>query len=401
MFFFSYSIVLLYFGKSGYKETETISDFFVGGKKLGLFACISTFLATWFSAASMQGLSGAIYTYGYTFVFYSVIPWFIGAGFLVLLVPKLRASGAMTLPEYFNIRYKSKYLQVSSGLLVIINFVFYIVIQIRGFGIVISEFLEIPYTLAIIIVYIFVLYTTFGGLFSIARSDSFNFVIICAGVLVAVLLIMDKVGGIMALHYKASLIEGYPIEGYSYYTPKGSLVKILAGGNMPLLSLISAFFGWGLGISTNPQYTARIIAAKDDKTAVNMIKKSVLLLIVVYIGVIFIGLGSRILMPSVSGLESMDEIFPFVFNTLFSSPFNGIILLSIMAAAISTANSQLLVASSSFIYDVFGIISKKEHNDEVLLMISRLVVFVVGTFSLVLSLFPLESLQKRAESPLL
>ncbi|MBK5252562.1 MAG: sodium:solute symporter family protein [Peptostreptococcaceae bacterium] len=392
LFFFLYSIALLYFGKSGYKETETISDFFVGGKRLGLLACVSTFVATWFSAASMQGLPGLIYTYGYAFVFYSVIPWFIGAWFLILLAPKLRASGAMTIPEYLNMRYDSKAIQVSGGLLVVMNFILYIVIQIRGFGIVISEFLEIPYTLAILIVYIFVLYTTFGGLFSIARSDSFNMVIICMGVLIAVISILNRVGGIGALFEKARMIEGYAIEGYPYYTPKGSLLHPLAGGNMPLLTLISAFFGWGLGLSTNPQYTTRIIAAKDDKTAVKMIKISIVILSFVYAGLILIGLGSRAIIPMVQGVDSIDAIFPFIFNSLLSSKISGLVFLSIMAAAISTANSQLLVASSSFVYDVFEIVSKKTHTDEMLLGISRFVVFVAGSISLLLALSPPESL---------
>ena len=392
LFFFVYSIALLYFGKSGYKETETISDFFVGGKRLGLFACVSTFVATWFSAASMQGLPGLIYTYGYAFVFYSVIPWFIGAGFLILLAPKLRASGAMTIPEYLNLRYESKAIQVTGGLLVVMNFILYIVIQIRGFGIVISEFLEIPYTLAILIVYIFVLYTTFGGLFSIARSDSFNFIIICMGVLIAVILILNRAGGIVSLFEKAKMIEGYAIEGYPYYTPKGSLLHPLAGGNMPLLSLVSAFFGWGLGISTNPQYTTRIIAAKDDKTAIKMIKSSIVILSFVYACLILIGLGSRIIIPMVEGVDSIDAIFPFVFNSLLPSKISGLVFLSIMAAAISTANSQLLVVSSSFVYDVFEIVSKKTHTDEKLLGISRFVVFVAGSISLLLALSPPESL---------
>ncbi len=392
LFFFVYSIALLYFGKSGYKETETISDFFVGGKRLGLFACVSTFVATWFSAASMQGLPGLIYTYGYAFVFYSVIPWFIGAGFLILLAPKLRASGAMTIPEYLNLRYESKAIQVTGGLLVVMNFILYIVIQIRGFGIVISEFLEIPYTLAILIVYIFVLYTTFGGLFSIARSDSFNFIIICMGVLIAVILILNRAGGIVSLFEKAKMIEGYAIEGYPYYTPKGSLLHPLAGGNMPLLSLVSAFFGWGLGISTNPQYTTRIIAAKDDKTAIKMIKSSIVILSLVYACLILIGLGSRIIIPMVEGVDSIDAIFPFVFNSLLPSKISGLVFLSIMAAAISTANSQLLVVSSSFVYDVFEIVSKKTHTDEKLLGISRFVVFVAGSISLLLALSPPESL---------
>ncbi|GAU78304.1 sodium:solute symporter [Fusibacter sp. 3D3] len=391
-FFFFYSIALLYFGKTGYNESDTIDDFFIGGRKMGLFALVSTFVATWFSAASMQGLPGSIYVYGFTFVLYSIVPWFIGAGFLYLLTPKLRASGAVSIPDYFNKRYQSKTLQVSTGILIIFNFILYIVIQIRGFGIVISEFLEIPYTLAIVIVYIFILYTSFGGLFSLAKSDGFNFIVICIGIFLGTWIILFRIDSIETFINQANAVEGYAIEGYFYYTPKASLLKPLAGGGMTLISLISAFFAWGLGLATNPQYTVRIIAAKDTETALEMIKRSVAILFVTYIGIIIIGLGMRVIMPSIKSVDSIDSVLTVVINSLFSTPISGIVMLAIMAAAISTANSQLLVAASSFIYDVFGIVSKKQRSDDVLLTISRVVVLIVGSLSLLLAISPPESL---------
>lgn len=392
MFFFLYSIALLYFGKSGYSEIETADDFFSGSGKMRLIPCISTFVATWFSAASMQGLSGAIYTYGYTFVFYSVVPWFLGAACLLALIPGLRASGTTTIPEYLNKRYKSRGLQLAGGVLVIINFIMYIVIQIRGFGLVIAEFLEITYPLAIVIVYVFVLYTTFGGLFSIAKSDGFNTMIISIGVMVAVFFILQKTGGVIKIHDQAKVIEGVAIEGVGYFTKKGSLLNPLAGGQMTLLSLVSAFFGWGVGLAANPQYTVRIVAAKDNKTARHMILFSVLLLTVIYGGVVLIGLGSRVIMPFVEDIESIDALFAYVFNAQFPSYVSGIVLMAIMAAAISTANSQLLVVSSSFIYDIYKLLLPKTVTDEKLLRVSRLVVFLAGSVSLFLALSPPESL---------
>ena len=391
-FFFIYSIALLYFGKTGYDESETIDDFFVGGKKMGLFALVSTFVATWFSAASMQGLPGSIYVYGLTFALYSIVPWFIGAFFLMLLTPKLRESGAVSIPHYLSIRYKNKNIQVITGILIIFNFILYIVIQIRGFGIVISEFLEIPYIFAIVIVYIFILYTSFGGMFSLAKSDGFNFIVICIGILLSTFIVLFKFEGISDFIGRANAIEGYAIRGYSYYTPKNSLLNPLAGGTMTILSLVSAFFAWGLGLAANPQYTVRIIAAKDTKTALSMIKRSLIILTVTYACVILIGIGMRIIMPSIRFVDSVDSVLTTVVNSIFSSPMSGIVMLSIIAAAISTANSQLLVASSSFIYDVFNVLSAKKREDEILLNISRIVVLIVGSLSLLLAISPPASL---------
>lgn len=392
LFFFFYSIVLLVFGKSGYEEIEDIDDFFSGGRKMGTFACVSTFVATWFSAASMQGLTGSIYSYGYAFVLYSVVPWFIGAFLLYKITPRLRSSGAVTIPEFFYIRYNSRIFQVLGGMIVIVNFILYIVIQIRGFGLVVSEFLDISYQMSILLVYVFVLYTTFGGLFSISKSDGVNSIIIFIGVLIATGAIILRVGGIAKIHTQAGQIEGLGIKSLHYFASKGSLLDPRAGGNMPIISIISAFFGWGLGLASNPQYTVRIIAAKDDTTAKSMIKKSVMILAVIYGGLMLIGLGSRVLIPSVSQIDTVDQLFPYVFNTEFPIYISGIILISIMAAAISTANSQLLVVSSSFVYDILGILSKTEHSNERLIFISRLVIFLAGSVSLILAVSPPESL---------
>lgn len=392
MIFFFYSMILLYFGKSGYKEIETIDDFFSGGRKMGLFACISTFVATWFSAASMQGLSGALFMYGYASVLYSVVPWFIGAYLLMRITPRLRASGAMTIPEYFYIRYNSRMLQLTGGLIVIVNFILYIVIQIRGFGLVVSEFLDISYTMSILLIYVFVLYTTFGGLFSISKSDGFNSIIIVTGVLVAAGYILSRAGGVSDIHRMAAAVEGFGIEGSPYFTQKGTLLSPTAGGSMPVLSLISAFFGWGLGLASNPQYTVRIIAAKDDRTAKAMIKKSMGILAVIYGCLVIIGLGSRVIAGPLSDIESIDQIFPYIFHAKFPIHVGGIVLIALMAAAISTANSQLLVVSSSFVYDIFAILSKRDYRDETLIFISRIVIFAAGSISLLLAISPPASL---------
>lgn len=105
-----------------------------------------------------------------------------------------------------------------------------------------------------------------------------------------------------------------------------------------------------------------------------------------------IGLGSRVLMSSVEQIDTVDQLFPYVFNSEFPIYISGIILISIMAAAISTANSQLLVVSSSFVYDILGILSKTERSNENLIFISRFVIFLAGSVSLFLAISPPESL---------
>lgn len=155
---------------------------------------------------------------------------------------------------------------------------------------------------------------------------------------------------------------------------------------------ITSLFGWGLGLAANPQYAIRINSAKNTGTAVRMISYSVLLLAVMYLGIFVIGIGSRVLQPEIASILSVDEILPYVINNVIYSRFSGFLLVSIVAAAISTANSQLLVAASGYSYDIYKNIFKPTVTDERLLTINRAFVFFAGTVSLLLSLKPPESL---------
>ncbi len=391
-YFTLYTVVLLWFGKNGFKKSNSLKDFFVAGNSLGLLPCICTFIATWFSAASMQGLSGSIYAYGYAVILYAVIPWFIGAAFLVTIAPRLKEYDILTVPEYFRIRYDSKLIQAMGGSIIVICYTLYMIIQIRGFGVVMSELLDINYTFAIILVYMFIVYTTFGGLFSVTKTDGLNFFLFSLSILLAVILILKNTNGITNIHEQATLISTRPFPNTSYVTEKGALLDSFSNGAYAPLVIINGFWGWGLGLAANPQYAIRIISAKNKKTAVNMISYSVLIMAFIYLGIFIIGLGSRVLQPTINSISSVDEVFPYIINNVIYSNLSGLILIGITAAAISTANSQLLVLASGFTYDIFRNYSTKNYDDHKFMNFNRIFILIAGTLSLLLSVKPPMSL---------
>jgi len=89
-YFALYTFVILWLGKYGLNKTRTIRDFYIADGSLGLFSSIATFGGTWFSAASMLGLTGSIYAFGYSAILYSVVGWFFGAFLIVLLATKFK-----------------------------------------------------------------------------------------------------------------------------------------------------------------------------------------------------------------------------------------------------------------------------------------------------------------------
>ncbi|MBZ2175912.1 sodium:solute symporter family protein [Schnuerera sp. xch1] len=360
--------------------------------KLELITSIFSFCATWFSAASMQGITGTFYAYGYNTILYSILPWFIGAVLLILLASRLKDYDIITIPEFFYLRYESKVLQAMAGMLIVIAYTLYIIIQVRGFGIVISELLDISYTFARILVYLFIIYTTFGGLFSVSKVHRLCFVLTVAGIFIATAIVLKNVGGITIIYEKATLINTKPFPNFPYVTKQRGLLDPFAKGQMPPVITFTSFFGWGLGLATNPQYATYIISAKDKKTATKMIYYSKFLLVLMYFGLMIIGIGSRVLEPTIKSISSVDEVFPYMINNVIYSPFSGLILIGITAAAVSTANSQLLLAASGFSYDIYKNIINKNISEEKLLNLNRIFIFIISTISLILSINPPDSL---------
>lgn len=379
LYFTLYTIVLLFWGKSGFKKTNTIKDFCVAGNSLGLFISVSTFTATLFSAVSMQSVTGSVYEFGYSTLLYSVIGWLLGAACLIFIAFKIKEYDIVTVADYLRIRYKSYGYQAFAGAVTVLCYVLYIIIQIKGFGIVVSTLLDINYNIAILLIYLFIIYTGFGGLFSVAKTDALNLILVIVGVLSVSATILIDLGGISSIHREVAEISG------------GALLDPTTNGLFSPIMILTTSLAWGLGTAANPQYIIRITSAKNKKTGIQMICISTLILSFIYLGLVVIGLGFRV-MESTAAVQSVDEVLAYIINTRIISYISGVMFISIIAAAISTANSQLLLLSSSFTYDIYINLFHKNISNDKFLNINRIIIFIAGTVSLLLSMQPMQTL---------
>ena len=374
-----YSLLILIAGKGGLKKTETIEDFFIGGKSMKLMPSIFTFTATWFSVASMVGFTGSVHYSGYEVILMSVVGWFFGAGLLVLIVDPLRKYDLITIPEYFHKRYGSKGLQAFGGLTVIFCYIMYIIIQITGFGIVVSKLLDINYTMSILMVFLFIVYTTYGGFFSVVKTDTLNIIITILGVMITAILVISRFDSISQMNVMASEMDF------------GDLKNIFEF-NTPIGIIATTSIAWGLGLAVNPQYLTRISSTNSSVTAKKMISYSVLILAGMYFLLALTGIGGRVLAPEIYNNVPVDEIYSYLINNTIYSKLSGMILIGIAAAAISTINSQLLILSSGFMMDIVPFFYKKPIRQDRVLNLSRVVIVVAATVSLALSFTPPSSL---------
>ncbi|MDP4549446.1 sodium:solute symporter family protein [Alkalihalobacillus macyae] len=376
--FLLYTIVILILGKHGFDKTDELKGYFLAGRNLSLFPSIASFCATWFSAASLLGLPGLIYEGGVSVLWTTAIAWLLGIVGLFFLSSKLYTYNVVTVPEFFLIRYQSKLLQVWIGIVLSISYLLYVVIQIRGFGIVVSEMLEVPYMVSVFLIYIFVLYTTFGGLHSVARTDIFHFCLIVFGTILGAILIVNEIGGVSGV-----------VTGFASFGDRGAdaYLALFPEDGLPFWTLISAFFSLGLGVAANPQYAVRILSSRSKHVALKMILLSTFFLVLIYFSIFVIGIGSRILDPDLQ-FTNTDEIYPYIITYLLQTPWKGILLISVVAAAISTANSQLLIMASSFVYDITLPIRKQKSPDSKIISWTRWVIFVFATLALFIAFTP-------------
>ena len=157
-----YSLIILIIGKSSFGESDSIGKFFIGERKCGFWRLFSTFVGTWVSAATILGYTGNVFENGTSVIAVTVIPWFIGAGLLYLISGRIYDCDMLTIPQFIGERYHSRFLRTCCALLLSGGYVFYLVIQIKGFGIAAATLLNIDYKVAIFLVYLFILYSTFG-----------------------------------------------------------------------------------------------------------------------------------------------------------------------------------------------------------------------------------------------
>lgn len=387
MYFIVYSLIMLVIGKNSLRGENTPRDYFICGKKVPLLFCVATFTGTWVSAITILSLTGSIYEDGLPVLFYSVIPWFFGAFLMGLAAGKLYETRAITVPEMLRERYGSRNLQMIGGIILICVYIFYLVAQYKGFGMIASELFDIPYPLAVLLVYLFILYTTLGGYRSVIRTDLMNLVFLLGSLFLVCFSLVGKAGGFAELYHRTALIEGLARPGAVSPTEKGQMLHLFGGRFTPMNSL-SMFWGWGLGLSANAQYIVRLMSAEDKKTARRVVPVSLGILALIYLFLIHIGLAMRVLVPAIPDPVSTDGIFIRLINHELYGPLSALFFFSVIGACISTANSQLLLVASSFAYDILRAAKKEELTGHQTVRIARYTVVAAGTLSMILTLNP-------------
>lgn len=389
-----YLAAMIMVGFFFYKKNETHSDYILGGRGMNVWVTSMSAQASDMSGWLLMGLPGTAYLLGAgaTEAAWTAIGLAIGTYLNWLIVAKrLRkytqiAGNSITIPDFLQNRFhsKSNVLRVFSAVFILIFFTVYTSSMFAAGAKLFDYIFGIGYTPALILsVVVVTAYTFLGGFKAVCWTDLFQ------GLLMFVALIV--VGLFMYKGFSGNIFDASNIGNISFAPTKGF-------GTMAIFSAIA----WGLGYFGQPHILVRFMAIKSSKEVkparrIAMVWVVISLAVAVIIGIIANPylkqmLASGNLPAGILGENGMladgEKVFMVLVQHMFPTVIAGVLLAAVLAAIMSTADSQLLVSSSSFSSDIYNTVINKQASENKLLNISRITIVVIAIIACLLALDP-------------
>lgn len=400
-----YLLVMLLIGVFFSKRAAANSDsYFLGGRSLGPWVTAISAEASDMSGWLLMGLPGVAYWCGLADAFWTSFGLLVGTYVNWLIVAKrLRrysavAQDAITIPEFFSKRFGEKR-RVILGVAAVFTLVFFAVYTASCFvtcGKLFSTIFGLPYITMMIVGALFVLaYTFLGGFLAVCTTDLIQGVIMIFALVVLLVVGSGPAGGMASVIQNISSIPGF-VEFFGIATPEVvDGVQQLSSAGAPLfgegaaygaLSVVSTM-AWGLGYFGMPQVLVRFMAIRDGSELTRSRRIATIWVAISMCAAICIGFIGRTMFPSeLLTASTAENVFILLATHLLPPLVAGVVMAGILAAAMSSADSYLLITASSVARDLYAGIFKKEASDAQVMRISRVTLLLVGVVGVIIAL---------------
>ena len=397
----AYLLGMLTIGLLASRKNETVGDFYLGGRQLGPFVTAMSAEASDMSSWLLMGLPGLAYLSGIAEPVWTALGLAVGTYINWLIVAKrLRryshaAGNSITLPQFFSNRYgdKKNVLTLIAALVIVIFFIPYTASGFSAIGKLFSSLFNVDYHLAMIVGAIVVIfYTMTGGFLAASMTDLVQSIIMSIALTIVLFFGINQAGGMGAVLENAKGLAGHLSLAFSHVPDPKDLFA--AGTTSPygFLTIVSTL-AWGLGYFGMPHILLRFMAIEDE----NKLKLSrriasvwvvIAMGVAIMIGVIGLGMTAAGVIPQLTTSGSAETIIVSIAHRLSTfgfvpALFAGLILSGIMASTMSTADSQLLAASSSVSQDILSGFFGLKLDSKTHLKVARgslLIIAVIGVF---------------------
>ena len=393
-----YLLLVLVVGFHFAKKNESVSDFYLGGRKLGPLVTAMSAEASDMSSYLLMGLPGLAYLTGVADVGWTALGLAVGTYLNWLFTARrlrryTHVTKSFTLPQFFSRRFHDDK-NIICAIAAVIIIIFFIPYTASGFaacGNLFSSLFNADYMTAMIIsAIVIVAYTAAGGFLAASTTDFIQSIIMTIALLFVLVFSTISAGGIGAVIENAKALPGYLSVTHTFVQDTNSAQPY------SFLQIISTL-AWGLGYFGMPHILLRFMAIEDEKKLkisrrVASVWVVIAMAVAVLIGVVGRGMTANGMIAQLSGSDS-ETIIVKVAHLLstygyFPAMMAGLILAGILASTMSTADSQLLAASSSVSQNIMQETLHMNVSKKTSMLVARLTVIVIAVIAIFIARNP-------------
>ena len=356
-------------------RSRSISDFYLGGRKLNKWVTAISAQASDMSGWLLLGLPGAAYAAGLADSLWIAVG--LGAGTYLnwrYVALRLRhytliAGNAITIPDFFENRFqdRSRVLRMVSALIILVFFLIYTASGFVAGAKLFNTVFGLPYQWALLLgVGVILSYTFLGGFMAVCWTDLFQGLLMLAAIIVVPIAGIVRMGGAEPINAALAAAGKAHMFDLLTYADGGKSVGVIA-----MLSTL----GWGLGYVGMPHILVRFMAIRHPGEVVQARRIAMVWVALALSAAVLIGCVGAAFAP---GLADGERVFMEMVRALFPAFIAGLLLSAILAAIMSTADSQLLVTASALSGDIYHSILRRKAGDRELLWVSRGAVMLIA-----------------------
>jgi sodium/proline symporter len=383
-------LIGIHYAKRANSDAES---YFLGKRSLGPWVTAFSAEASDMSGWLLMGLPGLAYWTGLADAGWTAIGLGVGTYINFLVVSKrLRRYSvkvdAFTVPDFFSRRFheKKKILMTIASLVIIIFFSVYAAQCLSACGKLFANLFGFDYSSMMIVAAIFVLlYTFLGGFLAESASDFMQAIVMIVVLVLILALSVASAGGISTVVSNAKSIDGF-YSLFSSASPTEGSVDVFGVGKSYSFLAICSCLAWGLGYFGMPQVLLRFMGIRSERELTRSRRVAIIWVTISMAAAIFIGIVGR----SVAGLDytsnaTAENIFIDAATMFLPQILAGFACAGVLAAAISSSDSYLLISASAVSQNIFRGIIKKDATEKQVLWCSRVTLVVITIFAMVIA----------------
>lgn len=380
-----YLLGMLAIGWAGYKATDNLSDYILGGRSLGPVVTALSAGASDMSGWLLMGLPGAVFLQGLSASWIAIglclgawLNWRFVAARLRIYTEKV--GNALTLPDYFTNRFEdqSNLLRIVTALVILVFFTIYCASGVVAGARLFESMFGMDYQTALWVGAVATMaYVFIGGFLAVSWTDTIQASLMITALILAPLMVIYADGGVGP---SAAIID----------TARSGAFDMFRG--QTVIAVIS-LLAWGLGYFGQPHILVRFMAAESVQTIPNARRIGMTWMVLCLGGAVavgFFGIAFFNGRPDLAGgvNANAETVFLEVAKLLFNPWISGVLLAAVLAAVMSTLSCQLLVCSSALTQDIYKTFLRKQASERELVWFGRAMVFVIAVIAIVIAQDP-------------